>query len=83
MARTDDAGSGGAAVDLRANILSVEEQPPPELVVFAVQQQSRGASLPADRAETDRLPDHAERNPGPLSPEARSPFAHRPGSAAT
>ncbi|WP_439680338.1 Twin-arginine translocation pathway signal [Embleya sp. MST-111070] len=60
MAHTD-AGSGAAAVDLCANVLSVAQQLPPELVVFALQQQAHGASLSGDRAETDRLLDHAER----------------------
>ncbi|WP_439681796.1 Twin-arginine translocation pathway signal [Embleya sp. MST-111070] len=60
MAHTD-VGSGGAAVDLCANVLSVERQLPPELVVFALQQQAHGTSLLGDRAETDRLLDRAER----------------------
>ncbi|MFE2866817.1 Twin-arginine translocation pathway signal [Embleya sp. NPDC059259] len=60
MAHTD-AGAGGAAVDLCANVLGVERQLPPELRVFALQQQAHGASLLGNRPETDRLLDHAER----------------------
>lgn len=60
MARTDQ-GMGAAVVDLCESVL-MDQQLPPELRVFALQQQAHGASLLSDRREeVDELLDEASR----------------------